>query len=193
MNILKQVAFTEYSINVAKPVSKIVKPIVETGLLKSTQNTSANKSDNTEILDYATQISNQDLTRPLKTSTTSAILSSNNSNIESLPKAIYDSLAPLSFTSKPIIYLDDKQDNHSITENIQNQGECNTLPTQTKSTDIATSENLNTTATEKDKTEISRLDEKAKLESILMSSMRQSNSLYNHKSICLLLTLCATI
>ncbi len=102
-----------------------------------------------------------------------------------LPKAVYDSLAPLNLPSKPIIYTDDKQ---AIDGNNSQKESSNTLTTTTNSADAITSKTVESsnTASLIEKAEISRLDEKAKLESILFNSMSQTSSSYQQKGIYLL-------
>jgi hypothetical protein len=120
-----------------------------------------------------------------KTSSLSNISSTIKATIDTLPKAVYDSLAPLNLPSKPIIYSDDKQ---AIDGNNSQKESSTTSTTTTNSSDAITSKTVESsnTAIEKEKAEISRLDEKAKLESILFNSMSQTSSSYQQKGIYLL-------
>ena len=125
----------------------------------------------------------------VKISNQSNISSNTKTTIESLPKAVYDSLAPLNIPSKPIFYTDEKQTIES--SNIQNESS-NKTSTASNSSDAflgpsKSVESVNSaTLIEKEKAEISRLDEKAKLESILFNSMSQTSGTYQQKGIYLL-------
>ena len=125
----------------------------------------------------------------IKTVTQSNTSSNSKTTIESLPKAVYDSLAPLNLPSKPIFYTDEKQtienkknqiESSILTETSSNSSDA--IPSLSKSVEITTP----ATQVEKEKSEISRLDEKAKLESILFNSMSQSSGSYQQKGIYLL-------
>ena len=73
---------------------------------------------------------------------------------ESLSKTVYDSLAPLNIPSKPLVYLEEKNDTE---------------------TSLKKDSTITANSSEGDD---SRLDEKAKLESILFSSMSHTSSTY---------------
>ena len=94
--------------------------------------------------------------------------------LESLPKAVYDSLAPLNLPSKPIFYVNEKQTEESIAET-------STVSATTASSDATLAKVSAEGSAASDKDEMSRLDEKAKLESILLSSMSQTSSSYQQK------------
>ena len=73
--------------------------------------------------------------------------------LEALPKPVYDSLAPLNIPSKPIVYVEEKTSDKN-----------SSAPKTSSDADPAGDD--------------SRLDEKAKLESILLNSMSQTSATY---------------
>ena len=95
------------------------------------------------------------------------------SKVEPLSKNAYDSLAPLNVPSKPVVYVNNPEQEAAAAESVS---QTDTKPSQGQETsglngktDAATSDTSGDT---------SRMDEKAKLESILMSSMSQTSSAY---------------
>ena len=175
----KQVTASDAQTNLIKNVSSISSGVVKAHAPKETT-ISAPPPNPVTVKD--TEVINEQI--PKQVENTPAI--SKTKPETSLPKAVYDSLAPLNLPSKPIIYLDEKQ----TSDTNQNISECNasmatsssnTTTTVTADGAIINNNELNLqVASEKEKAEISRLDEKAKLESILLSSITQTSS-YHHK------------
>ena len=95
------------------------------------------------------------------------------SKVEPLSKNAYDSLAPLNVPSKPVVYVNVNPEQEATAA--ESVSQTDTKPSQGQETSDL---NSKTDAATSDTSDTSRMDEKAKLESILMSSMSQTSSAY---------------
>ena len=133
-----------------------------------TATTAAAKSTPTNVVANAIPIATESTLAPVEKLSTNI----STSKVEPLSKSAYDSLAPLNVPSKPVVYVINPKQGVTAAESVS---QTETKPGQGQETNDS---NSKTDAATSDTSDASRMDEKAKLESILMSSMSQTSLAY---------------